>query len=67
MQFKEMAAQARQKKRADHIFTKYVPGAADGKSALDVLDKMSGGKSSKLLLGNPKGVTERDKVITLYH
>ena len=52
----------REKKQADRVFTKYVPGASDGKAALEVLDKMSGERSSHLLLGNKNGVTERDKV-----
>ena len=56
-----MLSQMREKKRANR-FTKYVPGASDGRAALEVMDKMSGGKSSSLLLGNKEGVTERDKV-----
>ena len=56
-----MLSQMREKKRANR-FTKYVPCASDGRAALEVMDKMSGGKSSSLLLGNKEGVTERDKV-----
>ena len=56
-----MRAQQREEKKAKK-FTKYVPGAKDGKEALEVLDNMAGGKSSTLLVGSTQGVTERDKV-----
>ena len=43
-------------------FQKFVPGAQDGKSALEVMNQRYGGNASSVLLGNKGGVSERDKV-----
>ena len=60
-QFREMLTEMRENKKAKK-FTRFVPGARDGRSALEVMDNSFGGKASNLLLGNKGTVTERDKV-----
>ena len=60
-QFREMLTEMRESKKAKK-FTRFVPGARDGRSALEVMDNSFGGKASNLLLGNKGTVTERDKV-----
>ena len=60
-QFREMLTEMRESKKAKK-FTRFVPGARDGRSALEVMDNSFGGKASNLLLGNKGAVTERDKV-----
>ena len=60
-QFREMLTEMRENKKAKK-FTRFVPGARDGRSALEVMDNSFGGKASNLLLGNIGTVTERDKV-----
>ena len=62
-QFREMLTEMRESKKAKK-FTRFVPGARDGRSALEVMDNSFGGKASNLLLGNKGTVTERDKVQT---
>ena len=56
-----MLTEMRENKKAKK-FTRFVPGARDGRSALEVMDNSFGGKASNLLLGNKGTVTERDKV-----
>ena len=56
-----MLTEMRESKKAKK-FTRFVPGARDGRSALEVMDNSFGGKASNLLLGNKGTVTERDKV-----
>ena len=56
-----MLTEMREMKKAKQ-FQKFVPGAQDGKSALEVMNQRYGGNASSVLLGNKGGVSERDKV-----
>ena len=56
-----MLTEMRETKKAKH-FTRFVPGAKDGRDALDVMNHRFGTMASKLLLGAKGGVTEGDKV-----